>query len=131
MLFWIFQKGFFYFKGGAMKQTLTRTKFQSFKKEDLQYQLQAIFEKAEHQNSALVGIYKLFIPDWEKIERLEGFPTVGQEMWKYICQLFIDFDQKHHPKVFSGGIWLNNGFSSSDKLGPWEISFDDCTVIYP
>jgi hypothetical protein len=114
-----------------MNKTLTRTKFQNFKKEDLQHRLQEIFEKADHQNSALTEIYKLFFPDWEKIERLEGFPTVGQEMWKYICQLFIDFDQKHHPKVFSGGIWLNNGFSSSDKLGPWEISFDDCTVIYP
>ncbi|MBU1387816.1 MAG: hypothetical protein KKE62_06365 [Proteobacteria bacterium] len=110
--------------------SITSITKKNFNKEGLQHQLQEIFEKADHQNSALAGIYKLFIPGWEKIERLEGFPQVGKEMWCYICQLFVDFDQKHHPKVFNGGIWLNNGFSSSDKLGPWEISMDHCNVIY-
>ena len=99
-------------------------------KEQLQQRLLDIFEKADHQNSALVGIYKLFIPDWEKIERLEGFPTVGQEMWCYICNLFIDFDQKCHPNVINGGLWINCGFSSNPDLGPWEISFDQCSFIY-
>jgi hypothetical protein len=97
---------------------------------DLQRQLQQVFEIADHQDVALVGIYKLFIPDWEKIKQLEGFPTVGREMWKYICQLFIDFDQQHHPEVFNGGIWLNNGFSSDGNLDPWEISFSQCHFIY-
>jgi hypothetical protein len=77
-----------------------------------------MFENADHQDIALVGIYKLFIPDWENIKQVEGFPTVGQELWKYICQLFIDFDQQHHPEVFKGGIWLNHGFSSDGNLAP-------------
>lgn len=96
----------------------------------LQHQLQKIFEKADHQNSALIGIYKLILPEWNRIERLEGFPEVGQEMWQYICNLFIDFDQRHHPKVLSGGLWINSGFSSSADLGPWEINLDHCNVIY-
>jgi len=99
-------------------------------KKKLQHCLQEVFEHAVHQNSALIRIYKLLIPDWERIERLEGFPEVGQEMWRYICNLFIDFDQRHHPDVFNGGIWVNNGFSSSENLGPWEISLDQCNVIY-
>ncbi len=99
-------------------------------KEKLQHKLQKIFEQAKHQNSALIGIYKMLIPDWERIDSLEGFPEVGQEMWRYICNLFIDFDQRHHPDVFNGGIWINQGFSSSDELGPWEISLDQCNVIY-
>jgi len=105
----------------------------SFQERDvkaLQRQLQLVFENADHQDVALVGIYKLFIPDWEKIKQIEGFPTVGREMWKYICQLFIDFDQQHHPDVFKGGIWLNNGFSSDGSLDPWEISFSQCRIIY-
>jgi hypothetical protein len=118
-----------------MQTTITRktskpASIPTLSKQALQQRLQQIFEQADHQSSALVRIYQLIFPDWEKIDRLEGFPTVGVELWKYICQLFIDFDQKHHPKVFSGGIWLNNGFSSSDKLGPWEISLDQCRVIY-
>ncbi len=99
-------------------------------KKKFQHRLQEVFEKVDHQNSALIGIYKLLIPDWDRIDRLEGFPVVGQEMWRYICNLFIDFDQRHHPKVFNGGIWLNNGFSSSDKLAPWDINLDQCNVIY-
>ncbi len=99
-------------------------------KEQFQIRLKEIFEQTDHQSSALIRIYQLMFPDWDSIKQIEGFPEVGREMWKYICQLFIDFDQKHHPKVFSGGIWLNNGFSSSDKLGPWEISFDNVKVIY-
>ncbi len=99
-------------------------------KKKFQHRLQEVFEKAEHQNSALIGIYKLIMPEWDRIERLEGFPEMGQEMWRYICNLFIDFDQRHHPEVFNGGIWVNQGFSSSDELGPWEISLDRCNVIY-
>ena len=99
-------------------------------KEDLQQRLLDIFEVVDSQNSALVGVYKLVFPDWENIKQIEGFPEVGREMWKYICQLFIAFDQEHHPNVFHGGIWLNSGFSSNDRLDGWAISFDTVKVIY-
>ncbi len=99
-------------------------------KETFQHRLQEVFETAEHQERALIALYRMLIPDWEKIDRLEGFPTVGKEMWCYICQLFIDFDQKHHPQVFKGGLWFNSGFSSSEAIGPWDISLDQCRIIY-
>lgn len=99
-------------------------------KEKLQRRLQEIFEKAEHQERALIELYRMVIPDWDRLERLEGFPVVGQEMWKYICQLFIDLDQRLHPEIFKGGLWMNAGFSSSGDLGPWEISMDRCRFIY-
>jgi hypothetical protein len=99
-------------------------------KEKLQQRLQEIFEKAEHQERALIELYRMVIPDWDRLERLEGFPVVGQEMWKYICQLFIDLDQRLHPEIFKGGLWMNAGFSSSGDLGPWEISMDRCRFIY-
>ncbi|MGD9733683.1 MAG: hypothetical protein AB7U45_16020, partial [Desulfamplus sp.] len=44
----------------------------------LQSRLQEIFEQAEHQEAALIGLYKMLIPDWEQIERLEGYPVVGR-----------------------------------------------------
>ena len=99
-------------------------------KEKLQHRLQEIFETAEHQERALIALYRMLIPDWDRLERLEGFPVVGQELWQYICQLFIDFDQQHHPQLFNGGLWINTGFSSSRELGPWEINFDKCILIY-
>ena len=99
-------------------------------KNKLQHKLQEIFEKAQHQEAALINLYKLIIPDWDSLERLEGFPVVGREMWQYIGNLFIHYDQEHHPKVFNGGLWMNHGFSSSDELGGWEISLDNCNAIY-
>lgn len=97
---------------------------------DLQHHLQEIFENSDHQNSVIVKLYKLLFPDWERIHRIEGFPEVGQALWNYICNLFIDFDGKHHPGCMKGGVWINQGFSSTDALGPWEISLENCKVIY-
>lgn len=96
----------------------------------LMCRLQEIFEQAEHQERALIELYRMVIPDWDRLERLEGFPVVGQEMWQYICQLFIHFDHCHHHEIFKGGLWMNAGFSSSGDLGPWEISMDRCHFIY-
>ena len=99
-------------------------------KEKLQHRLQEIFEQAEHQEAALISLYKMLFPDWDQIERIEGYPVVGRGMWQYIGNLFIHFDQEHHPQVLNGGLWLNQGFSSSEKIGDWEISMDQCRVIY-
>ncbi len=99
-------------------------------KKQLQQRLQEIFEQVDHQNSALVRIYKMFFPDWDRIKQVEGFPVIGREMWKYICNLFIEFDRQHHPDIFKGGLWFDRGFSSSDRIAPWEINFDKCKVIY-
>jgi len=110
------------------KQHLTQQGITS--KEKLQHRLQQIFEQAEHQERALIALYRMLIPDWDRLERLEGFPVVGQEMWQYICQLFIDFDQKYHSRVLNGGLWIHAGFSSSSDLGPWEINLKQCRFIY-
>ena len=85
---------------------------------DLQQHLQEIFEKSDHQDSVIVKLYKMLFPDWEKIQRIEGFPTVGKSLDEYIFNLFVDFDQEHHPSVFNGGAWVNHGFSSSNNLTP-------------
>lgn len=97
---------------------------------DLQIHLQKIFEEANHQTSILVKLYKLLFPDWENIQRIEGYPEVGQGLWDYICNLFIEFDRVNHPECFNGGLWLNNGFASNDRLDPWAISLENCRVVY-
>lgn len=97
---------------------------------DLQHKLQEVFEEAEHQDSVIVKLYRLFFPDWENIKRIEGFPEVGPALWTYICNLFIEFDRVHHPEYLKGGAWINWGFASSDKLEPWGINLTTCKVIY-
>lgn len=95
----------------------------------LKNRITAIFEIHEHQADVLIDLYKLVFPDWDRIEKIEGHPEVGRTFWKFVFSLFSRFDRKHHPKVYPGGLWFNTGFSSSNQLNPWEISFKTCTVI--
>ena len=96
--------------------------------DDLKKYIEAIFERYENQSDVLVDIYKLVFPDWDRIEKVHGFPEAGNDLWKFVCRKFIAFDEKHHPNVFKGGIWMNTGFSSNGYLKPWELSFENCTV---
>ena len=97
---------------------------------DLQVYLQTIFEDSDHQSSVIVKLYKMLFPDWEKIQKIEGFPTIGKALDEYIFNLFVAFDQEHHPNVFNGGAWLNQGFSTDESIEPWGISIENCKVIY-
>ena len=96
---------------------------------DLQIHLQEIFEESNHQDSVIVKLYKMLFPEWEKIQRIEGFPAVGTALDAYIFNLFVEFDRVHHPSVFNGGAWINQGFSTNESLEPWEISLENCKVI--
>jgi len=97
---------------------------------DLQQRLQEIFEESDHQSSVIVKLYKMLFPDWDKIQRIEGFPIVGKALNEYIFHLFVEFDRQHHPECFNGGAWINQGFSSNDRLEPWEISLENCKIFY-
>ena len=91
--------------------------------------IKAIFEAYDHQSDILIDLYKMIFPDWDRIEKIKESPEAGHDLWRFICNQFIEFDSKHHPKVFRGGAWLNSGFSSNGKVGPWEINFENCQVI--
>lgn len=88
------------------------------------------FAHHNHQQEILIDLYKLAFPQWDEITKITGYPEVGKELWMLICQLFQEFDRKHHPGCLPGGAWMNSGFSMNDKLGPWEIGFDNCQVQY-
>ena len=91
--------------------------------------IQSIFNKHDHQKKVMVDLYKLVLPDWEKIEKIEGYPEAGWELSIYISELFMQFDRKHHPSCMPGGAWLNTGFSVNRNLGAWQISLKNCRVI--
>lgn len=98
--------------------------------DSLKTKVKEIFESQTRQDEALVEIYKLVMPEWDRIEKVHGYPEVGEEFWKFVCRDFMEFDRKHHPTVFAGGIWLNTGFQSNSELDPWELSFANCRVEY-
>ena len=91
--------------------------------------INVVFEAYDHQSDILIDLYKMIFPDWDRIEKIKASPEAGHDLWKFICKQFIEFDSKHHPKVFKGGAWLNSGFSSNGNLDPWEINFENSRVI--
>lgn len=105
-----------------MKQLFTLTK----------EEIDAIFEEATDQFVCLNKLYRLVYPDFDRIEKIDGFPEAGETVWKYICEKFFEFDKKHHPQVMPGGCWLNHGFSgiTSRKRGPWHVWTGGVPVRY-
>lgn len=99
-------------------------------RDELKSRIMAIFEKSDHQEQVLIGLYRMAFPDWDQISRIKGYPEVGNEMWLYVCRLFQKFDHDHHPHFMPAGAWMNTGFSVNHKLEAWEISFENCQVEY-
>ena len=96
--------------------------------DELKDVIKDIFEKYDHQQDVLVGIYNIFLPEWDLIKSIAGFPEAGESLWRFICNKFIEFDKENHPNCFAGGAWMNSGFSCDKDLGPWDISFKNCKV---
>lgn len=87
-----------------------------------------------HQTDVIIAMYKLVFPEWDTILKVDGWPTLHKDTNEYIFRKFMRFDREFHPKVISGGLWLNNGFSSleSERLGvkEWEVDRTEVEVIY-
>ena len=99
-------------------------------KENLQEYIKAVFEKHDHQEKVLIDLYKMVLPDWEQIRKVEGYPEAGDELWNFICQRFQEFDRKRHPDCLPGGAWMNTGFSVNRKIPPWSVCLENCSLIY-
>ena len=84
--------------------------------------VEAIFEAAQSQEDYLVGIYKLVFPNWDQIEKVNGWPSCNEHTWKAICRMAMDWDQKHVSSL-AGGAWMNNGFSTGEgkNLPNWAV----------
>ncbi len=80
-----------------------------------------IFSSAKEQGEYVLNLYRLVFPNWNEIEKLEGFPLCSFETSEYITRKAMDFDKIHHPNVMRGGIWLNHGFSIDRSMKPWTI----------
>ena len=92
-------------------------------------QIDTCFEGKTQQSKCLIEIYKLVFPDWDRIIEVKDWPVCGEAMWKYICTKFMEFDKLHHPGAVKGGMWLNNGFSSSKDVKDWEVNISEVVVV--
>jgi hypothetical protein len=75
------------------------------------------------QEAVLIALYRTVLPDWDRIEKLNGWPSCNKNTWKYIAKRFMEFDSHHHPECVAGGAWMNTGFSTlaGDELPDWKV----------
>ena len=91
--------------------------------------VKAIFETAENQSDALIALYRMVFPEWDRITKIDGWPTCNKQTWTSICRLFMNLDERKHADVMPGGMWMNNGFSGheGEHLKDWQV--ERCPVV--
>jgi hypothetical protein len=76
-------------------------------------------------------LWRKVFPQWDRIDHIDGWPTVSDKTNKYIFEHFIRFDRAYHPDTFPGGMWLNAGWrSDSNFKDDWVVDTTTCTVHY-
>jgi len=89
-----------------------------------------VFASSKHQKEALIKLYKMVVPEWDNIVKMNCFPECNDVTWRLICEKFIEFDRIHHPEVLAGGCWLNHGFGvSTNIMLDWFIYIADTDAI--
>ena len=81
----------------------------------------AIFYEAKHQADYVIELYRHVYPNWDTIEKVDGYPTISKKTNEYIFARAIAFDKQSHPDVLSGGLWLNNGFRTDETMDDWLV----------
>lgn len=99
-------------------------------KEIWKERIDSCLKGAEHQQDVVVAIYKLAYPRWDDITEIDGWPTIGRPLAEYIFEKCIAFDKKHHPDVFAGGLWMNNGWSVDSSNLEWTIDMSTAKATY-
>jgi len=94
-----------------------------------QEQVDEIFDNAKHQGDYVFGLYRLVYGDrWDDVVKVNGYPSISSDTNTYIFDRAIKFDKVHHPEVFAGGIWMNQGFSQDSGITEWgEFVLPDTT----
>jgi hypothetical protein len=95
---------------------------------ELREQIEKIFKESQHQEEVVNALYKFFIPGWESVKEIEGWPSAGYQLSSLIWQRFIEFDRRHHPDCVAGGAWLNFGFKENPDLDDWQVDLSTCTI---
>jgi hypothetical protein len=94
--------------------------------------VRAAFEQTTSQEEYLIAIYRMVLPDWDAIERIERWPACNEKTWEAICRLAMEADQRLRLNVLPGGAWLNHGFTTGEgkHLADWQVCLDTARIIY-
>ncbi|MFC1745663.1 hypothetical protein ACFL35_16850 [Candidatus Riflebacteria bacterium] len=86
-----------------------------------------MFTTADCSTEILVFLYE-FVYGKEHLQKAKviEYPIINKATHKILFLKFIKLDREKSPNVFSGGAWMNKGFSEArpgnghDDLKDWE-----------
>ena len=97
--------------------------------------VEAAISGAAFESDAVVAVFRMVYPNFDDIERVDGFPKCNTKTWKAICIMTCELtnklnkDRRYDKQVMPGGAWINWGFSSGrtdeDPMAPeipdWHV----------
>lgn len=91
----------------------------------------------ESQGDALVKLYKFVFPEWDQIDKINGWPRTNRKFSEAMFSAWIEFDRKVNERIrklepwsmgiMPGGGWMNNGFGTDEDIPDNTIRVD-CDV---
>jgi hypothetical protein len=93
-------------------------------------EVEDLFRTAPDESTALLGLFRMVYPNFDDIEKVDGYPVCNKETSNKICRHFIELTRTlnyHRPfdrQLQVGGYWLNYGFSVlnvPENLPDWWV----------
>lgn len=82
---------------------------------------------SESSEDLLINLFKEVFPNWDDIEKINGYPVCSKKTNMYLCKVFIHKGRKKDS--FPGGLWLNYGFSPSEEIPDWQVDIYNCPLV--
>jgi hypothetical protein len=83
-------------------------------------------DKTKTSTEVVLEVYKFFIPEFDQIKSINGWPTISPELSDFLFDQFVNMPKQ--PGVLNGGAWMNAGFSRGDKLSGFNVDFSKCNI---
>ena len=88
------------------------------------------FRTAPDETEALLGLFRLVYPNFDDIERVDGYPSCNKATGEKLCRHFIELTKRKNlerainKQLMPGGYWINYGFSTletPENLPDWWV----------
>lgn len=78
----------------------------------------------------LLALFKEVTPNWDNVISMNQYPKCSKMLNKELAHICILKDTENENQYMKGGYWLNNGFSSDDRLKDNVILVDTSKIDY-
>jgi hypothetical protein len=89
--------------------------------------IEETISKASDEVTAFINLYRIAIPDFDKVKSINGFPKVSTKTAVYLID---KLSEKSEKPVDMGLLWMNQGFSADENTPHWTIDVSNVQLSY-